>query len=185
MEPKKHRAEVCEDLHQQTWHSPSFMSRIISNNESWVSLLTLSSAVPSEGGNVVQTTWTVVLWWQLCAASWLILIYMFFGSTNTIIAPNPPYSLDLAPCYFSLFPKMKLSWRDAILTQWRKSGVSCSWCLTCLQNRTSREHSKRSKSARRNISLHKVTTSKGVAQSLSLLDSGPLRMSHVHNGWIT
>ena len=31
----------------------------------------------------------------------------FFGCTNTIVAPHPPYSPDLAPCDFFLFPKMK------------------------------------------------------------------------------
>uniref|UniRef100_A0A3Q1ERN1 Mos1 transposase HTH domain-containing protein n=1 Tax=Acanthochromis polyacanthus TaxID=80966 RepID=A0A3Q1ERN1_9TELE len=31
-----------------------------------------------------------------------------FANTNTIIIPHPPYSPDLAPCDFFLFPKMKL-----------------------------------------------------------------------------
>lgn len=31
----------------------------------------------------------------------------FLGQTNTIVAPHPPYSPDLAPADFFLFPKMK------------------------------------------------------------------------------
>ncbi|XP_050934319.1 zinc finger protein 280D [Lates calcarifer] len=31
----------------------------------------------------------------------------FFGCTNTIVAPHPSYSPDLAPCDFFLFPKLK------------------------------------------------------------------------------
>jgi hypothetical protein len=30
------------------------------------------------------------------------------GETKTPVIPNPPYSPDLAPCYFIQFPKMKL-----------------------------------------------------------------------------
>lgn len=32
----------------------------------------------------------------------------FFGHTSTIVAPHQPCSLDLASCYFLLFPKMKV-----------------------------------------------------------------------------
>jgi len=37
-----------------------------------------------------------------------LAVRQFFNSTKTTFIPHPPYSLDLAPCDFYLFPKMKL-----------------------------------------------------------------------------
>jgi hypothetical protein len=31
-----------------------------------------------------------------------------FMTNNMVILPHPPYSLDLAPCDFALFPKLKM-----------------------------------------------------------------------------
>jgi hypothetical protein len=31
-----------------------------------------------------------------------------FVTNNMVIIPHPPYSLDLAPCDFTLFPKLKM-----------------------------------------------------------------------------
>lgn len=36
---------------------------------------------------------------------------VFFGCINTVAAPQPPYSSDLAPSDFFLFPKMKFKLR--------------------------------------------------------------------------
>jgi hypothetical protein len=30
------------------------------------------------------------------------------NNNNMVITPHPPYSLDLAPCDFALFPKLKM-----------------------------------------------------------------------------
>jgi hypothetical protein len=38
-----------------------------------------------------------------CAGNWLL-----YDDNSTITCPHPPYSPDLAPCDFFLFPKMKL-----------------------------------------------------------------------------
>jgi hypothetical protein len=38
----------------------------------------------------------------------LLVVQQFLASTNATIIPHPPYSLDLAPCDFFLFSKMKL-----------------------------------------------------------------------------
>ena len=35
------------------------------------------------------------------------LVQEFFAKTRTNVLPHPPYSLDLAPCDFYLFPSMK------------------------------------------------------------------------------
>jgi histone-lysine N-methyltransferase SETMAR len=32
----------------------------------------------------------------------------FVTNNNMAIVPHPPYSLDLAPCDFALFPKLKM-----------------------------------------------------------------------------
>jgi hypothetical protein len=32
----------------------------------------------------------------------------FVTKNNMVIIPHPPYSLDIAPCDFDLFPKLKL-----------------------------------------------------------------------------
>jgi histone-lysine N-methyltransferase SETMAR len=32
----------------------------------------------------------------------------FVTNNNTVIVPHPPYSPDLAPCDFALFPKLKM-----------------------------------------------------------------------------
>jgi transposase len=37
----------------------------------------------------------------------LLLIHDFLANTNTTMLPQPPYSPDLAPAYFFLFPKLK------------------------------------------------------------------------------
>jgi hypothetical protein len=33
---------------------------------------------------------------------------VFLTNNNMVIVPHPPYSPDLAPCDFSLFPKLKM-----------------------------------------------------------------------------
>jgi hypothetical protein len=54
-----------------------------------------------------------------CAGNWLlhddnapshraIVTGQFFAHSSIITLPHPPYSLDLAPCNFLLFLKMKL-----------------------------------------------------------------------------
>jgi hypothetical protein len=32
----------------------------------------------------------------------------FVTNNNMVIVPHPPYSLDLTPCDFALFPKLKI-----------------------------------------------------------------------------
>jgi hypothetical protein len=43
----------------------------------------------------------------------------YVTNNNMVIIPNPPYSLDLAPCNFSLFLKLKMK-----LKGWRFETVS-------------------------------------------------------------
>ena len=42
------------------------------------------------------------------AAHALLIVQQFLASMNTTVIPHHPYSQDLAPCDFFLFPKMKL-----------------------------------------------------------------------------
>jgi hypothetical protein len=36
----------------------------------------------------------------------------FVTNYNMVIVPHPPYSLDLAPCDFALFPELKMKMRQ-------------------------------------------------------------------------
>jgi hypothetical protein len=36
----------------------------------------------------------------------------FVTNNNMVIVPQPPYSLDLAPCDFALFPKLKIKLKE-------------------------------------------------------------------------
>jgi histone-lysine N-methyltransferase SETMAR len=38
-----------------------------------------------------------------------LLIHQFLSDKNFTVCPHPPYSPDLAPCDFWLFPKLKLT----------------------------------------------------------------------------
>jgi hypothetical protein len=42
-----------------------------------------------------------------------LFVQQFLASTNTTVIAHPPYSLDLTPCDFCLFPNMilKLQWQ--------------------------------------------------------------------------
>jgi len=37
-----------------------------------------------------------------------LVVQQFLASVNMTVIPHPPYSLDLTPCDFFLFPKMKM-----------------------------------------------------------------------------
>jgi len=39
----------------------------------------------------------------------LLLVWQFLSNKNITVCPHPPYSLDLAPCDFWLFPKFKMT----------------------------------------------------------------------------
>ena len=38
-----------------------------------------------------------------------LLVWQFLSNKNIKVCPQPPYSLDLAPCDFWLFPKVKMT----------------------------------------------------------------------------
>ena len=43
--------------------------------------------------------------------TWL-LVGQFLSNKNITVCPHPPYSPDLAPCDFLLFPKVKMAMKD-------------------------------------------------------------------------
>jgi len=170
-EQKEHRVAICEELRQRALDDPSFMSRIITGDESWVygydpetkqqssqwkspesprpkkarqSRTALKSMlivffdirgivhhefVP-QGQTVNAQFYCSVLrrlrenirrkrpeLWR--AGNWLLhddnapshralATREFLAHNNVTTFPHPPYSPDLAPCDFFLFPKMKL-----------------------------------------------------------------------------
>lgn len=38
-----------------------------------------------------------------------LLVWQFLSNKYITVCPHPPYSLDLAPCHFWLFPKVKMT----------------------------------------------------------------------------
>ena len=73
----------------------------------------LQCSSPSKRGHSAKTTWTVARgqlaapWWQ-CTLSPSSRNAEFLAHNSIITLPRPPYSPDLTPCDFFLFPKMKL-----------------------------------------------------------------------------
>jgi len=43
-----------------------------------------------------------------CPSSQVLKVSQFLAKNNMTVIPHPPYSPDLAPCDFFLFPKLKL-----------------------------------------------------------------------------
>jgi transposase len=90
----------------------------------------------------------------------------FLAHNSIITLPHPPYSPDLAPCDFFLFPKVKLQLKyrrfDRVEEIQRKSqNVLCT-----LENRTSSTRSSSGNGAEIDVSLHKGTILKGVLPKL-------------------
>ena len=48
-----------------------------------------------------------------------LLVRNFLANNNTVIMPQPPYSPDLAPCDFLLFPKLKRPMKGRSFVQLR------------------------------------------------------------------
>jgi len=170
-EQKEHHVAICQELCQRAMDDPSFMSRVITGDESWVygyypETKQQSSQWKSPGSPrpkkarqscsatksmliVFFNIWGIVhhefvpegqtvnaefycnvlrrlrediqrkrpeLW---CAGNWLLhddnasshralVTREFLAHKGITTLPHPPYSPDLAPCDFFLFPKMKL-----------------------------------------------------------------------------
>ena len=50
-----------------------------------------------------------------------LLVRQFLSNKNITVCPHPPYSPDLAPCDFWLFPKVKVTMKVNVLNQFRTS----------------------------------------------------------------
>lgn len=170
-EQKAHRVEVCQDLLQHARDDPTFMSRVITGDESWVygydpetkqqssQWKSPKSPRPKKALQVRSATKSMIVVFfdikgivhrefvprgqtvnaqfycdvlrrlredirrkrpdQWRANNWVLhhdnapahralTTRAFLASKNTTVAPQPPYSPDLAPCDFFLFPKMKM-----------------------------------------------------------------------------
>jgi len=170
-EQKEHRVAICQELRQRAVDDPSFMSRVITGDESWVygydpETKQQSSQWKSPGSPRPKkarqsrraTKSMLIVFFDIrgivnhefvpeyqtvnaefycnvlrrlredirrkrpelcCAGNWLLhddnapshrdlVTREFLAHKGIITLPNPPYSPDLAPCDFFLFPKMKL-----------------------------------------------------------------------------
>jgi len=101
-----------------------------------------------------------------CAGNWLLhddnapshralVIREFLAHNSIITIPHPPYSPDLAPCDFFLFPKMKLQLKVATLTEWRRYSGNRRMFLVHFENRASSTRSSSDNGAVIDVSLHK------------------------------
>jgi len=70
-----------------------------------------------------------------------VLTHQFLAKNKIALIPHPPYSPDLGPCDFFLFPKMKLKLKGRRIDT-RRSRPKSRKCLTLWQKRTSRKRSK-------------------------------------------
>jgi len=64
-----------------------------------------------------QVCWKCLEWWQnhdwlidhdIVPAHMALRVQQFLATKNMAVVPNTPYSPDMAPCDFSLFPRMKV-----------------------------------------------------------------------------
>jgi len=69
-------------------------------------------------------------------------VSQFLAKNNMTVIPRPPYSSDLAPCDFFLFPSWSFGWRVEDSTPLKRFKRNRSGYLTQFQKWTSRDASK-------------------------------------------
>ena len=87
-------------------------------------------------------------------------ISQFLAKNNMTVIPHPPYSPDLAPCDFFLFPKLKLRMEGRDSTPLKRFKRNRSGYLTQFQKGTSRDASKHSRNAGTAVFVQKGSTLK-------------------------
>ena len=74
-------------------------------------------------------------------------VSQFLAKNNMTVIPHPPYSPDLAPCDFFLFPKLKLRMKGRRFDTIEEIQEESQRVLTQLQKGTSRDSSKHGRKA--------------------------------------
>ena len=87
-------------------------------------------------------------------------VSQFFAKNNMTVIPHPPYSPDLAPCDFFLFPKLKLRMEGRDSTPLKRFKRNRSGYLTQFQKGTSRDASKHGRNAETAVFVQKRSTLK-------------------------
>jgi hypothetical protein len=90
----------------------------------------------------------------------------FVTNNNMVIIPHPPYSLDLAPCNFALFPKLKMKLKGRHLEQCLTSKGNHKWYSTALGKMTSAVLLKHGKSDGIAVYIPKETILKEMAAKI-------------------
>ena len=98
VDQKQQRLDVCLDLKENAANDPSFLSNVITGDETWVyaydpKTKTQSSQWKSPGSHRPKKARQV---------------RSNMTDNNMTVVPHPPYSPDLAPSDFFLFPKLKM-----------------------------------------------------------------------------
>jgi hypothetical protein len=75
------------------------------------------------------------------------------------VIPHPPYSPDLAPCDFFLFPKMKLKLKGRRFDTIDEIQAESQRVLDTLTEKTSRKRSKNEGDGRTGVYMREETTS--------------------------
>jgi len=92
------RASCIRNLfHQDRWWMENSVATSWGNWGTTSGTNVQTSGAKTPGSRIMKTLWHMHC--LLCSSFWLLWIW---------VIPHPPYSLDIAPCDFFLFPKMKL-----------------------------------------------------------------------------
>ena len=90
----------------------------------------------------------------------------FVAHNNVTTFPHPPYSPDLAPCDFFLFPKMRLQLKGRRFDGLEDIQRESQMCLVSFENRTSSTRFSSGNGAGFGVSLHKETILKWMLPKL-------------------
>jgi len=91
-----------------------------------------------------------------------LVVQQFFALTNTTVFTHPPHSLDLAPCNFFLFLKMKLKLMGRCFDSVEEIQTKLQDMIETLMRNDFQWYCRSWKSPRIIVSMQKGTTSKGM-----------------------
>jgi hypothetical protein len=92
-----------------------------------------------------------------------VLTQQLLAKHKMAVIPRPPYSPDLKPCDFFLFPKIKLKLKGRRSIPLRRSRLNRRECLTLWQKRTSRKRFKHGRDGGTTVYVREGTTSRMIA----------------------
>jgi hypothetical protein len=107
-------------------------------------------------GNWCNNSWA--LHHDSASAHASLIVQQFLASTKTTVIPHPPYSPDLTPYDFFLFLKVKLKFKEWLLTALKRSRPNRRMWWRCWREMTSSNASDRGSPTGIALSVQKGTT---------------------------